>query len=127
MANSRASGTNYEYATVDTNPGAAGYFTNSICPRDKFKEMKVQKIFFSIRETNADISANPSALSTVTVVLQFKCQEDAAWTDFVDLAGSTLAIGNRIVLEDIGNGVDWRAGVVDDGFTSGSVTFGFDW
>jgi len=73
MANARSSGTNYEYATVDTLPGAAGYFTNSICPRDKAKTDKVKKIFFSIRETNADISAAPSDLSTVTVVLQYKC------------------------------------------------------
>ena len=127
MANGRSSGTNYEYATVDTNPGASGYFTNSICPRDKFKTDKVKQIFFSIRESAADISAAPSALSTITVVLQYKCQGDAAWTDYIDLAGSTFAIGNRVVLEDIGNGVDWRAGVRDDEFTSGSVTFGFDW
>ena len=46
---------------------------------------------------------------------------------FKKIAGSTFAIGNRVVLEDIGNGVDWRAGVRDDEFTSGSVTFGFDW
>ena len=127
MANARSSGTNYEYATVDTLPGAAGYFTNSICPRDKAKTDKVKKIFFSIRETNADISAAPSDLSTITVVLQYKCQGDAGWSDYVDFAGSSLAIGNRMALEDNGNGVDWRAGVVSDGYTSGSVTFGFDW
>ena len=127
MANSRSSGTNHEYATVDTRPTSAGYFTNAFCPRDKAKNAKVGKIFFSIREASADISANPSALSTITVGLQFKCANDAGWTDFVDMAGSTLAIGNRIALEDVGAGVFWRAGVVDDGFTSGSVTFGFDW
>lgn len=127
MANARSSGTNYEYATVDTRPTSAGDFTNAICPRDKLKTDKVRQIFFSIRETNADISAAPSALSTITVVLQYRCQGDAAWTDYVDLAGSTFAIGNRVVLEDSGNGVDWRAGVRDDEYTSGSVTFGFDW
>lgn len=127
MANSRSSGTNYEYATVDTNPGSAGYFTNYICPRDKHKTGKVGKIFFSVREAAADISAAPSALSSITVTLQYRCQGDAGWTDYVDLAGSTFAIGNRVVMEDLGNGVDWRAGVVSDGFTSGSVTFGFDW
>ena len=127
MANSRSSGTNYEYATVDRRPTSAGYFTNSICPRDKHRVGKVSKIFFSIREASADISANPSALSTITVGLQFKCEGDAGWTDFVDLAGGTLAIGNRIALDDMGAGVHWRAGVVDDAYTSGSVTFGFDW
>ena len=127
MANARSSGYNKEYATVDTNPGSAGYFTNEVDVRLLKKNNKVSKLFFSIRETNADISAAPSALSTVTVVLQFKCDGDAAWTDYVDLAGSSFAIGNRVVIEDQGAGVSWRAGVRDDEYTSGSVTFGFDW
>ncbi len=127
MANSKNSGTNFEYATVDTLPGASGYFTNSLCPRDKYKTSKVTRIFFSIRETDADVSAAPSALSDVTVVLQYRCLGDAGWTDYVPLDASEFVIGNRVILEDIGNGVDWRAGVTSDGYTSGSVTFGFDW
>lgn len=126
MANTRNSGTNHEYAKVDTNPGSTGYFTNPICPRDK-RKVGADKIYFSIRETNADISANPSALSTITVTLQFKCPGDLAWTDFVDFAGNSLAIGNRIELDDSGAGILWRAGVEDDNFSAGSVTFGFDW
>ena len=125
MANSRSSGTNYEYATVDTNPTSAGYFTNQVNLREKMKR-GVTKLFFSIREASGDISANPSALSVITVGLQFRCPSDVTWTDYVDLAGSSLAIGNRVVLEDLGF-VEWRAGVVDDNYTSGSVTFGFDW
>lgn len=126
MANSRNSSTNREYATVDTNPGATGYFTNSVCPRSKVKD-GIDKVFFSIRETDADISAAPSALSSIIVTLQYKCPEDDRWTDYVSLDGSTFTIGNRVLIEDYGVGVLWRAGVVDDGFTSGSVTFGFDW
>ena len=125
MANSRNSGTNYEYATVDTRPTSAGYFTISVNLREKLKR-GATKLFFSIREATADVSANASALSTVTVGLQYRCPGDAGWTDYVDLAGSTLAIGNRVELSDMGL-VDWRAGVVDDNYTSGSVTFGFDW
>jgi hypothetical protein len=127
MANSRSSGANKEYATVDTRPTSAGYFTNEVDVRLLSKNDKVKKLFFSIRETAADISAAPSALSTITVVLQFRCPGDAAWTDYVDLAGSSLAIGNRLIIEDGGAGVFWRAGVRDDEYTSGSVTFGFDW
>ena len=127
MANGRNSTANHEYATVDTRPSSAGYFTNEVDVRLLSKNDKVKKIFFSIRETNADISAAPSALSTVTVVLQYKCSGDAAWTDFIDLAGSTFAIGNRVLLDDCAADVRWRAGVRDDEYTSGSVTFGFDW
>lgn len=127
MANSKDSAANKEYATVDTLPGAAGYFTNEVDPRYLLKTMKIHKLFFSIRETNSDISAAPSALSTVTVVLQFKCNGDDGWSDFVPLDGSSFTIGNRVCLEDMGANIKWRAGVVSDGYSSGAVTFGFDW
>lgn len=126
MANSRSSSANHEYATVDTVPDASGYFTTPFCPRDKGK-IGIGKVFFSVRDATGDVSEAPSALSSVTVGLQFKCSGDLDWTDFVPLDGSALAIGNRIVLEDIGAGVLWRAGVVSDGYVSGSVRFGFDW
>jgi hypothetical protein len=125
MANTRYSDSNYEYAKVDTRPTSAGYWTNSVNLREKVKR-GANKLFFSIREATADISADPSALSTITVSLQYKCSIDAGWTDYIDLAGSSFAIGNRVVLEDMGL-VEWRAGVVDDNYTSGSVNFGFDW
>jgi len=127
MANSRVSAANHEYAIVDTVPGSEGYFTNEVDVRLKSKNDKLRKLFFSIREAAADVSAAPSAGSTVAVVLQFRCPGDEGWTNYVPLDGSELAIGNRLILEDIGAGVFWRAGVVSDGFTSGSVKFGFDW
>jgi len=127
MANSRSSGANYEYATVDTLPGAAGYFTNEVDVRLKSKNDKVHRIFFSIREEEADLSAAPSTGSTITVNLQFKCPGDSGWTNYVPLDGSSFVIGNRVAIEDIGAGVLWRAGVASDGYTDGSVTFGFDW
>jgi len=127
MANSRSSGTNYEYATVDTLPGASGYFTNPIDVRVKSKTDKVHRIFFSIRESAADLSEAASDASTITVLLQFKCPGDAGWTTYIPLDGSSLAIGNRLAIEDNGAAVLWRAGVVSDGYTSGAVKFGFDW
>ena len=126
MANERFSSANHEYATVDEVPDGNGYFTNEVDVRLVSKR-GISKIFFSIREGASDVSAAASALSTVTPVLQFRCPGDAGWTDFVPLDGSTLAIGNRIALEDMGAGVFWRAGVVSDGYTSGSIRFGFDW
>jgi len=125
MANSQSSGNNYEYATVDTLPGSTGYFTKEIDARH------IQKlggrIFFSIREAALEQSEAPSAASTITVALQFKCPGDADWTDFDSLDGSTFAIGNRVEIDDNGMGVVWRAGVRSDEYTSGSVRFGFDW
>jgi len=127
MANEKITGANKEYAIVDTQPGSAGYFTNEVNIRHLQKTEKVSKVFFSIREHEADISAAPSALSVITVVLQFKCDGDHAWSDFIPLDSSEFVIGNRVVIEDTGANVVWRAGVRDDEYTSGSVTFGFDW
>jgi hypothetical protein len=62
MSNSRSSGTNHEYATVDSNPGSTGYFTNPFCPRDKVKA-GIPKVFFSVRDATADVSAAHSALN----------------------------------------------------------------
>ena len=123
MANSRKSDTNHEYAVVDTNT-SGGYFTNQVNPREKTKR-GVGKIFFSIRETTAEASAGTT--SSVTVKPQYRCAGDAGWTDYIPLGAETFVVGTRLVLDDIGNGVEWRAGVEDGGVTSGSVTFGFDW
>lgn len=129
MANSKSSGTYKEYATVDTAPSGAelGYWTNEVCLRDKVNEGSAKdKMYFSIRENDSD-SSGFSETSSMTVVLQFKCAGDAGWQNYLDLAGSEIAVGNRLVIEDTGAAVRWRAGVEDGGYTSGSLTFGFDW
>ena len=128
MANTKSSDEYYEYATVDTAPGAAGYFTNPVSGRHE----KVEKLFFSIREPSASVA---------TVTIQFKCTGDAGWQDYtqsqkqilgpnsadVSDVEETFIVGNRIVIEDSGPGVQWRAGVKQGDYTSGTVTFGFDW
>jgi len=117
MANSKSSGEYYQYATVDADPSASGYWTNSVGIRG----LKVDKIYFSIRETEDNSSA-----SVATVTLQFKCPGDDIWTNFVD-DNLSLAIGNRLEIADNG-AIVWRAGVAATAdFTSGSITFGFDW
>jgi len=128
MANSKSSGEFYEYATVDTQPSgtALGYWTNTISPRELQKNLKIKAFYFSIREEEADSSA-ASDTSSMTVTLQFLCPGDAGWQDFVDLNGAELAVGNRLLFEDFAAGVLWRAGVKDGDYTSGSLTFGFDW
>ena len=128
MANRRTSTEFAEYVTVDTAPESVdtGYFTNAISIRKIRKDKKIRRVFFSIREFEADPS-EASAASDLTVTLQFKCPGDEGWTDYVSLDGSTLAIGNRLMMEDLGAGIYWRAGIKPDNFASGQVRFGFDW
>jgi hypothetical protein len=120
MANSKNSTGSHEYATVDTAPaqGSGGYYTNAIAPRNT----KLGRFYFSIRDTTDD-----SSPSVVTVKLQFKCSGDSGWTDKLN-GTAAWAIGDRAIISDNAAGVQWRAGVVDNSdYTSGSVTFGFDW
>jgi hypothetical protein len=111
MANSQASGTYKEYATVDTTPGADGYWTNSISLRVK----KLTQVFFSIRGTGV-----------ATVTLQFRCEGDTDWTDYSN-DGVAFVTGDRKIIESNAGNVQWRAGVKQANYTSGSITFGFDW
>jgi len=120
MANSKNDGSGHKYATVDTAPAndSGGYFTSVVTPRSE----KIDRFYFSIRETSPDSSA-----SSVTVKLQYKCSSDADWTDILN-NGEDWAIGDRVAISDYAAGVQYRAGVKDNSdYTSGSVTFGFDW
>lgn len=126
MANTRITGTNYEYAKVDTIPTSIGWFTNEVNVRE-IREKKQSRVFFSIRENKPDVSEAISALSVATVLLQFKRPTDLDWTDYVAVAGATFAIGTVVEIIDDGAGVRYRAGVTSVGYVSGSVRFGFDW
>ena len=129
MANSRSSGQYKEYATVDTAPSGVtlGYWTNEVCLRDKVVDgLSKGKMYFSIRESDSD-SSGFSDTSSMTVLLQFKCDGDEGWQNYEDFGGNSLAVGNRLEIEDTGAAVRWRAGVEDGSYTSGSYTFGFDW
>ena len=126
MANRRLSDTFHEYATVDTAPIGLGFFTNTVDPRATRQRRKEEKIYFSIREEDAD-SSDQSDISDIQVTLQFRCPGDAGWQDYQPLDGSEIATGNRLIIEDSGEGVLWRAGVLDGAHQGGSVSFGFDW
>lgn len=121
MANRQVNGDGYQYAVVDTAlaPGGGGYFTEELAPR----RQKVGKFFFSIRETSPD-----SSPSVVVVKLQFRCTGDTGWTDYLKNGTTDWPTGTRIMINDYAAGVRWRAGVADNNdYTSGAVTFGFDW
>lgn len=139
MPNSRSSETYHEYATVhvamDSSAGGS-YYTNAILPRSIMKQHKVNKVFFSIRNTIEE--SDPQGM---TVALEFKCG-DEEWQEYKPtkkqiLAGTasdeisdveeTFQPGCRMAIEDTGADVQWRAGVHWDDFTSGNLTFGFDW
>lgn len=109
-ANSRDSDRQrHEYATVDTDPGASGYFTNNVSPR-----RQGGAVFFSVRDVSS---------MSMTVTLQFQCDGDAAWTDY-----ETYTAVTRVKISDNGGKVLWRAGVKESAdYTSGESTFGFDW
>jgi hypothetical protein len=129
MANSRSTGEFKEYATVDTQPSGSelGYWTNEVCLRDKVNSgLSKGKMWFSIREFETD-SSQASDTSSMTITLQFKCSGDAGWQDYVDLNTASIVVGNRLLIEDDGAAVRWRAGVKDGDYTSGKITFGFDW
>jgi hypothetical protein len=121
MANIKESTASREYATVDTDPAAAGYWTNEVDLRT-LRSNGAKEVYFTIAETSDALSVD---VSVVTVCLQFLFA--GRWQDFMPLDGSSLAIGNRLAINDIGAAVRWRAGVKDTGYGSGSVTFGFDW
>jgi hypothetical protein len=125
MANSKSSGNNYEYATVDTAPesDAEGYFTNEVDVRKLSNNKNVHHIFFSVREAADNWSLDASV---ITVKLQFMCPGDNRWQKYAN-GGSDFAIGDRVMIEDTGAKVLWRAGVHYDDYTSGSLIFGFDW
>ncbi len=119
MANELKSTSNYEYAVVDAAPavGAGGYWTNPVHIKTKGKP-----VYFSIRETDEG-----STDSVVSVTLQFKCPGDTTWQKVLN-NGSEFAIGDRVQIHDLAANVLYRAGVADDtDYTSGSITFGFDW
>ena len=107
-ANSQDSANRHQYATVDTDAAAAGYWTNVVHPN-----RKGGVVFFSVRDVSS---------MSMTVTLQFKCPTDAAWTDY-----DTYTAVARVKISDNAAGVFWRAGVKDADYTSGTSTFGFDW
>lgn len=123
MANSKSSGEFYEYATVDTALGAAGYGTQEISLRELKKTKKTtDRVYFSIREYEAD-SSGASDTSAITVNLQFKCTGDLGWQDYKLLNGQTIDVGHRIAILDDAADVRWRGWVKDNGYTSGKNNF----
>lgn len=111
MANTKLNGDRYRYASIDTAPGADGYWSDAI----SMSSVRVDALF-------ASVSGGGSA----TVTLQYKLPHTgAAWTDY--LTTETLTNGARVKLNDYGAGVKWRMGVKNGNLASDTVIVGFDW
>lgn len=108
-ANSQTSRTYREEATIDSAPGASGYWTKAFNIMQRSREGEA---FFAI--TGASWSA--------TVTLQFKHKEDAAWTDF-----STYSTNGRYHIYDTEPKVYWRAGVDNGEYSNGTVNVAIGW
>ena len=118
MANARQTDTFYEYARVDTDPGADGYATTAIIPRQKNQNSQNDFVWFS---------CNFITGTTMVVTLQFKLPATgAAWQDYDSYDGSDTKVRKKI--EDGAAGVQWRGIVKQADFSAGDdVIFGFDW
>ena len=111
MANSKLSGGNYRKAIIDTAPGADGYWTAGVSPRGK----STDRLFMSIAEEG------DSDTFTATVTLQFKAPGDSEWQVY-----ATYTEATREIIEDSG-ATQWRIGVDNGDYTSGTVSVTIDW
>jgi len=111
MANTILSGPRYAYASIDTAPGASGYWCNSV----SMAKVNANELFLSV-----------SGGGTATVTIQFQLPHaGAAWTDY--LTDETLTSGARFRLDDHGAGVKWRVGVKNAAYSSDTIIVGLDW
>jgi hypothetical protein len=111
MANSKLNGERYRYASIDTAPGADGYWSDAV----SMSSVNAGALFFS-----------RSGAGVGTVTIQYKLPHTgSAWTDYDDPV--TLTDGVRCRLDDTGAGVKWRAGVKNGNYTSDTIIVGFDW
>ena len=116
MANAKLNKPRSRYASIDTAPGADGYWSDAVGLTD----VKADELFLSV-----------SGGGSATVAVQYKLPHTGAiWTDYT--TDETLESGARFRLDDHGAGVKWRAGIKEDTsadptFTSGTVICGFDW
>ena len=106
MANRRTRDTTYRGASIDTAPGAAGYWTEAV----KAHSHHVGKLYMSIRGTFVG-----------TVTLQFRPKGDTSWTAY-----DTYTEVTRQIIEDYTE-TEWRVGVASGDYTSGTIRIGIDY
>lgn len=110
MANTRTSNVDYEKVVIDTAPAAEGFFTNSVTQRRSGND--IPKIVVIVRGTG-----------TWTAKLQFMAKGDTDWTDSTE----ELAIGDIKEIESNISHLQWRVGIKQGAFTSGSAVLSINW
>ena len=111
MANAKLNKPRSRYASIDTAPGADGYWSDAVGLTD----VKADELFLSV-----------SGGGSATVAVQYKLPHTgAAWVDYT--TDETLETGARFRLDDHGAGVKWRVGVKNAAYSSGTIIVGFDW
>lgn len=111
MANSTTSGPTYVAATINTAPGADGYWTEAVNPRVK----DARALFLSVSETG------DSASFSATVTLQFKPPGVSDWQTY-----DTYTSETRQIIDDT-TACRWRVGVDNGDYTDGEVTVTINW
>ena len=116
MANSRTTGGSgyyFEKASVDADPGAAGYGCNPVSnlAHSPGKQPGLKRFFIETLGTDAEVT------------LQWKYDTASTWTDY-----KTYTAVDRENIDDTTAGVSWKA-IVKDGKqgSSGTSLFGIDW
>lgn len=107
MANTKSTTEYTRKAIIDTNPSAGGFWLDPVSIRGE----DVTRLFFSIK-------GNENAITT----LQFKATEDSTWTDY-----ESYPLNGRYIIEGGGAGIEWRVGVKENDYTSGTTEITFDW
>jgi len=110
MANTSLNSDRYRYISIDTAPGASGAWSDAV----SMSAVKGGPIWFSRRGGGNG-----------TVTIQYKTKWDTEWRDLT--TDVDLADGVRCILDDMGAGVAWRAGIKSGGYTDGTIIVGFDW
>ena len=100
------SGLNFEEASVDEDPGAAGYGCNPV----RNEKMAGKGMFYIDEITDG------------TVTLQYKRINKSTWTDYDDYTAEA-----REKIDDTTPNIEWRAIVKDDAHGTGTSVFGIEW
>lgn len=110
MANSRTTVGSYSQIVVDTDPGAAGYWSEPVNTNAKSADY----LFFVMEDSGGD----------ATVTIQFK-QPGGSWTDLSH--DETIEDGAAFVIDTGSAPLAWRIGVKDNNQGTGTVRAGLYW
>ncbi len=119
MANEKISSNWTRGVKIDTAPAAGGYWSDPVSLRKGVSSETLKSVIFSAQAEDAAVATE------MTPTLQFKTS-DGDWTDFNN-DDTPFIVGDCKILEANAAFLQWRAGVKEGGYTSGSAIIGFNW